>query len=150
MYGHPLSQKFCSWSAEQEKIFSSLSPFAPENLVSRRVRPSRPASACSIPHTQAESGAYRISPDFRGGVHLFIPPTAIGSVPSLLGHAIAYRRRSQLRVRRHRASSQANSSNGCCLFRDQHGSINVRLSFPTPTIGMKWLYATQSIGGCVD
>ncbi|CAM9166072.1 unnamed protein product [Ascophyllum nodosum] len=32
------------------------------------------------------------------------PPYAIGSVPSLSGHAIAYRSRSLPRVRRHRAS----------------------------------------------
>ena len=31
-----------------------------------------------------------IPPDFRGGVHLLIPPTAISSVPSLSGHAMAY------------------------------------------------------------
>ena len=32
------------------------------------------------------------------------PPYVIGSVPGLLGHAIAYRWRSLPRVRRHRAS----------------------------------------------
>ena len=49
---------------------------------------------------------YGIPPDFRGGVHLFIskPPYSIGSVPSLSGHAIAYRWRSLPRVRQHRAS----------------------------------------------
>ena len=41
----------------------------------------------------------------RGGVHLPIPPTAIGSVPSLSGHAFAYRWRSLPRVRPHRANS---------------------------------------------
>ena len=50
-----------------------LSPFAPENLVSRdgpgRPVPRQPAHL----HTQAKSGAYsRDSPEFRGGVHLFI------------------------------------------------------------------------------
>ena len=52
-----------------------LYPLAPENLVSRdRLRPSRPASACSFLHTRAESGAYLgIPADFYGGgVHLFI------------------------------------------------------------------------------
>ena len=44
---------------------------------------------------------YGIPPDFHGGVHLFNPPYAIGSVPSLSGHAIAYRWRSLPRVRRH-------------------------------------------------
>ena len=44
------------------------------------------------------------------------------------------------RARQHKASSpQGSSSNGCCcLCRGQHGPINSRLSFPTPTIGMKW------------
>ena len=62
----------------------------------------------------------------------FIPPTAIESVPNLSGHAMAYRWRSLPRVRRHRISSPLGSfSNGCCLFRRP---LNVRLSFPTPTI----------------
>ena len=58
-----------------------------------------------------------IPPEFRGGVHIFLPaPHTIGSVPSLSGHAIAYRLRSLPRVRWHRASSpQGSSSNGCCL-----------------------------------
>ena len=49
---------------------------------------------------------------------LFKRPYAIGSVPSLSGHAaIAYRWRSLPRVRRHRASSsQGSSSNECCHF----------------------------------
>ena len=76
-----------------------------------------------------------IPPAFYGGVHLFIPPTAIGSVPSLSGHAKAYRWRSLSRTRRHTASSpQGNSSYGYCLFRYHHGAINVHLSYPTPTI----------------
>ena len=58
-----------------------------------------------------------IPPEFRGGVHIFLPvPHTIGSVPSLSGHAIAYRLRSLPRVRWPRASSpQGSSSNGCCL-----------------------------------
>ena len=47
-------------------------------------------------------------PEFRGGVHMK-PPYAIGSVPSLSGHAIAYRWRSLPRVRRHRASKPQGS-----------------------------------------
>ena len=38
------------------------------------------------------------------------PPYATGSVPSLSGHAIAYRWRSLPRVRRHRASKSQGSS----------------------------------------
>ena len=52
---------------------------------------------------------YGITPEFRGGVHMK-PPYAIGSVPSLSGHAIAYRWRSLPRVRRHRASKPQGSS----------------------------------------
>ena len=48
---------------------------------------------------------YGIPPEFRGGVpiYLFKPPYTIGSAPSLLGHAFAYRWGSLPRVRRHRA-----------------------------------------------
>ena len=69
-----------------------LSPCVPENVVSRdgfsRPVPRQPAHL----HTQAESGAY-----LRGSSRVprrrpfMKPPYAIGSVPSLSGHAIAYR-----------------------------------------------------------
>ena len=52
---------------------------------------------------------YGIPPGFRGGIHMK-PPYAIGSVPSLWGHAVAYRWRSLPRVRRHRASKPQGSS----------------------------------------
>ena len=86
-----------------------LSPCVPGNLVSRdgfsRPVPRQPAHL----HTQAESGllaGFRV-PRRR----LFmIPPYAVGSVPSLSGHAIAYRWRSLPRVRRHRASKPQGSS----------------------------------------
>ena len=83
----------------------------------RRVRPSRPASACSFSVLRLNLVlTHGIPPDFRGGDHLFIPSTAIGSVSILSGYAIAYRWRSLPRVCRHRASSaQGSSSNGCCL-----------------------------------
>ena len=94
-----------SWTG---KINISLSPFAPENLVSRDGFGSRQPAHL---HTQAESVAYlRDSCRF--------PPYAIGSVPSLSDHAIAYRWRSLPRVRRHRASKpQGSFSHGCCLGR---------------------------------
>ena len=45
--------------------------------------------------------------------------------------------RSLTRGHRHRTSSpQGSSSNGCCIFRYHHGPINVRFSFPTPTISV--------------
>ena len=88
-----------------------LSPCVPENLVSRngfsRPVPRQPAH----PHTQAESGAYlRDSSRVPRRRPFMKPPYAIGSVPSLSGHAIAYRWRSLPRVRRHRASKPQGSS----------------------------------------
>ena len=72
------------------KIF--LSPFAPENLISRDgVRPSRPASARSFSILRLNLVlTHGIPPDFRGGIHLFKPSYEIESVPTLSGHAIAY------------------------------------------------------------
>ena len=95
------------------KMNISLSAFAPENLVSRdgfgSPVPRQPAHV----HAQAKSGAYlRDSsqvPRRRPYIYLK-PPYAIGSVPSVSGHAIAYRRRSLPRVRRHRASKPQDSS----------------------------------------
>ena len=91
----------------------SLSPFAPENLVSRdgfdSPVPRQPAHL----HTQIEYGAYlrdssRV-PRRRPFIYIK-PPYAIGSVPSLSGHAIAYRWHSLPRVRRHSASKPQGSS----------------------------------------
>ena len=74
---------------------------------------------------------HEIPPNFRGGVHLFIPSNTIGSVPSLSSYAIACRWRSL--PRRHGASSnpQGSSSNNVCCF------CLTSLSFPAPTIGME-------------
>ena len=88
-----------------------LSPCVPENLVSRdgfsRPVPRQPAHL----HTQAESGAYlRDSSRVPRRRPFMKPPYAIGSVPSLSGHAVAYRWRSLPRVRRHRASKPQGSS----------------------------------------
>ena len=88
-----------------------LSPCVPENLVSRdrfsRSIPRKPAHL----HPQAESGAYlRDSSRVPRRRPFMKPPYAIGSVPSLWGHAFAYRWRSLLRVRRHRASKPQGSS----------------------------------------
>ena len=91
----------------------SLSVFAPENLISRdgfdRPAPCQPAHL----HTQAESGAYlrdssRV-PRRRAFIY-FKPTYAIGSVPSLSGHAIAYPWRSLPRVHRYRANKPQGSS----------------------------------------
>ena len=88
-----------------------LSPYVPENLVSRdgfsRPVPRQPAHL----HIQAESGAYlRDSYQVPRRRPFMKPPYAIGSVPSLSGRAIAYRWRSLPRVRRHRVSKPQGSS----------------------------------------
>ena len=98
-----------------------LSPFTPDNLVSGygldRPVPRQPACSFSILRLNLVL-THGIPPDFRGSIHLFKPPYAIRSVPSLSGHAIAYRRRSLPRVGRHRARSpQGSSRNGYCLSR---------------------------------
>ena len=86
--------------------------FAPEHLVSRdgfgSPVPHQPAHL----HTQAGSSAYlRDSSRFprRHSKIYLTPPYAIGSVPSLSGHAMAYRWRSLPRVRGHRASKPQGS-----------------------------------------
>ena len=91
----------------------SLSAFAPENLVSRdgfgSPVPRQPAHR----HTQAESGAclWDSSRVLRRRPFIYFKPTfAIGSVPSLSGHANAYRWRSLPKVRRHRARKPQGSS----------------------------------------
>ena len=101
-----------SWTG---KMNISLSAFAPENLVSRDgfSRPV-PRQAAHL-HTQAESinSAYSRDssrvPRRRPFVYLKLP-YAIESVPSLSGHAIAYRWRSLPRVRRHMARKPQGSS----------------------------------------
>ena len=51
---------------------TSLSTFAPENLVSQDGFSSTVPRQSAYLHTQAESRAYGISPEFLGGVHIFI------------------------------------------------------------------------------
>ena len=95
------------------KMNISLCAFTPENLVSRdgfdSPVPRQPAHL----HTQAGSGAcLRDSsrvPRRRPFIYLKLP-YAIESVPSLSGHAAAYRWRSLPRVHRHRASKPQGSS----------------------------------------
>ena len=91
------------------KMNISLYRFAPENLVSRdgfgRPVPRQPAHL----HNTQTAYIWRLLTEFlpisaAASIYLFKPPYAIGSVPSLSGHAIAYRWRSLPRVRRHRAS----------------------------------------------
>ena len=125
-----------SWTGKMNII---LSAFAPESLVSR--------DGFGIPvqrqpphlHTQAESGAYpRDSSRVPRRRPFMKPPYAIGSVPSLSGHAIAYRWRSLPRVRRHRASKPQGSSERVLPWQSalagHHGPINMRLSFLHPRL----------------
>ena len=89
----------------------SLPAFAPENLVPIHGFGSPVPRQPAYLHTLAESGAYlRDSSRVPRWRPFMKPPYAIGSVPSLSGHAIAYRWRSLLRVRRHRASKPQGSS----------------------------------------
>ena len=84
-----------------------------------------PRQPAHLSHTQAEYGAYlqdssRVSAAASIYLLLFKPPYAIGSLPGLSGHAIAYRWRSLPRVHRHRAGKPVNLMvvpNGCCLGR---------------------------------
>ena len=81
--------------------------------LARRVHSAVPSRvSLFILHTQAEPGAYlrdssRV-PRRRPFIYIK-PPFSIGSVPSLSGHAIAYRWRSLPRVRRHMASKPQGS-----------------------------------------
>ena len=76
------------------KMKFSLSPFAPENLISRdgfgSLVPSRVGLLLSILRLNLVlTGFLLISA--AASIYSFKPPYAIGSVPSLSGHAIAYR-----------------------------------------------------------
>ena len=76
-----------------------------------------------------------IPPTFRGSVHLIIMSTAIGSVPS---YRVTQLRTDGVHCRESAGTGPVNPNvvpNGCCLSRYHHKPINVRLSFPTPTIG---------------
>ena len=102
----------CSWSAEQRKnIFPC--PRSRLRIWSRETGsavPSRVSLFISIPRLNL----VLTCGNFRGRLHILRiylkPPYAIGPVPSLLGHAIAYRWRSLPRVRRHRVSKRQGSS----------------------------------------
>ena len=111
----------CLWSTEQEV---SVSPFAPEILASRD------RFICPVPRQHALSSnpgglilvlvlVFTHGCQFFPPLYLFIPSTAIGSVPSSSAHALAHRWRSTPRVHPHRAGSpqgspQGTSSNACC------------------------------------
>ena len=87
---------------------------------SRETGPAVPSRvSLLILHTRAESVAYSRDSSRvpRRLPFIYIKPTcAIGSVPSLSGHANAYRWRSLPRVRRHRASKPQGSSEHVLLW----------------------------------
>ena len=119
------------------KNYISLSTFAPENLVSRDGFGNPVPRQLTHLHNQAGSGTYlqdssRV-PRWRPFTYLK-PPCAIGSVPSLSGHAIAYRWPSLPNVRRHRASKPQDSSERVLPWAGHHGPINMRLSFLHPLL----------------
>ena len=93
--------------------YFSLSPFPPGSLFSRdRFGSPVPRQPAHL-HTQAKlwwllTGL--LSSSAAVSIYLFKPPYAIGSVPNLSGHAIAYRWRSLPRVRQHRVSIPQGSS----------------------------------------
>ena len=115
-----------------------LSPYVPENLVSRDgfSRPI-PRQLAHL-HTQAGSGAYSRDssrvPRRRPVLYL--------NRHTPLGQSRVYRV-TQLRTNGVHCRESAgtgplvlkvvSSSNRCCHFAGHHGSMNVRLSFPTPT-----------------
>ena len=88
-----------------------------------------------------------IPPEFRGGVHIFLPaPHTIGSVPSISGHAIAYRLRSLPRVRWDRASSpQSSSSNGCCLCITMDQMLLYSSLFPHPQLASVSMFKLSGV-----
>ena len=156
MYGHTYSKSKdqsgkvvsparISWTG---KNVTSLPAFVHENLVLRdgfgSPVPRQPAHL----HTRAESGSYLRDSYRVPRRHPYIyfkPPYAIGSDPSLSGHAIPYRWRSLPRVRRHRASKlQGSFTNGCRLARSfSHTHYCRRYGFLYIVIAQHW-----ATGGC--
>ena len=114
----------------------SLSPFAPENLVSRdRFGSPVPRQPAHL-HTQAESGAY-LRDSFgipQRRPHIIMLPTDIGSVPGLSDHAVAYRWRSLPRVRRHRASSPQRRSKRVLPWQVTMDQLICAFLFPHPLL----------------
>ena len=104
----------CSWSAEQGKWTFSCARLR-LRIWSRETGSAVPSRvSLLILRAQAEPGAVYLrdsSRVLRRRPFIYLkPPYAIGSVPSLSGHAIAYRWRLLPRVRRHRASKPRDSS----------------------------------------
>ena len=126
-----------SWTGKINSI--SLSPFAPENLVSRdefgRPVPRQPA----ISHTQAESGTGFLPISAAASIYFFNCHT-----PS--GHPRIYWF-TQMRTDGVHCRESAGTgpvvlkliSVTGAAFASPYRPINVSISLPTPTIGMNWL-----------
>ena len=129
----------------------SLSPYVPEDLVSRDgFSPPVPRQPAHL-HTQAESGAYlRDSSRFpRRRPFIYLNR----HTPS--GQSRVYRV-TQLRTDGVHCRESAGTVpvvlkvvpvTSAAIFAGHHGPINVRLSFLTPTNGMKWAWDNAVRGG---
>ena len=113
IYGHTYSKSKHQPGKVANPAHGSFFPALFANLVSRDGFGSPVLCQPVHLHTQAEYGAYlRDSSRFpRRRPFIYLKPSyAIGSVPSLSGHAIAYRWCSLPGVRRHRASKPQGGS----------------------------------------
>ena len=116
----------CSWSGGTRKNNISLSLSAPDNLVSRNgfgsPVPRQPAHL----HIQDEPGAYLLRGSSRVPrqcSYIYLKPLyAIGSVPSLWGHAIAYN------------GVHCREFQTVAALAGHHRPISLRLSFPRPLL----------------
>ena len=108
-------------------------PFAPENLVPRDEfdRPV-PRERAHSPHSGWIWSLFARFRPITAAAPIYIPPSAIGSIPSLSGLAVTYRWRSLPRVRRLGPVVLKVVPVTGDAFADHHGPINVRLSFPHP------------------
>ena len=109
------------------------------------------ASPPLILHTRSDSGGYSgISSAFRDCVKLLIPPTATNQVSPY--YIIVYQ---ETQLRTDGVHCREDAGTGPVVlkvapvtgaaFAGHHGPIYVRLSFPTPTIGMKRTCVTQKL-----
>ena len=114
----------------------------PANLVSRdgfsRPVPRQPAHL----HTQAESGAYLRDSSRVPRRRPMKPPYAIGSVPSLSGHAVAYRWRCPLK-------SPDGPAHAGCASGGTYGSSTTNRKSRSPS-RPEWLRRRQSRPSCMD
>ena len=107
----------------------------PENLVPRDGFSSPVPRRHAHFHTQAESGAFGIPPEFRDGVHLFIYNRHTPSGRSRV-HRVTQLSTNGVHCRESDGTEPVNLKvvpNECCLGRS-HGPVNMHLSFPHPLL----------------